>query len=200
MGETQTLTPRVLIRREQLSWYSIAASVDSLCLTTVSQVLASRAKFGLRETATICFEGQDSVSQLEDLTNGIGVGLQKGFVGEVQAWYRDFDALHVQVSSEDVDLVEQVGVRNVGPLAIHGSVLSPLGDTFGHVSHYIVGGAPTKCSYVMIGGISSHQPLSHQKFFLLSDQNIDPNLEFMRWIERPHLTNRFKAGGYISIT
>lgn len=163
MGETQTLTPRVLIRREQLSWYSMAASVDSLCLTTVSQVLASRAKFGLRETATICFEGQDSVSQLEDLTNGIGVGLQKGFVGEVQARYRDFDALHVQVSSEDVDLVEQVGVRNVGPLAIHGSVLSPLGDTFGHVSHYIVGGAPTKCSYVMIGGTSSHQPLSHQK-------------------------------------
>lgn len=39
----------------------MAASVDSLCLTTVSQVLASRAKFGLRETATICFEGQDSV-------------------------------------------------------------------------------------------------------------------------------------------
>lgn len=84
------------------------------------------------------------------------------------------------MSSEDVDLVEQVGVRNVGPLAIHGSVLSPLGDTFGHMSHYIVGGAPTKCSYVMIGGISSHQPLSHQKFFLLSDQNIDPNLELMR--------------------
>lgn len=163
MGETQTLTPRVVIRREPLNWYSMAASIDLLCLTTVSQALASRVKFGLTATATICFKGEDPVSQLENPTKGIGVGLQKRFVRELQAQYRDFDALHVQVSCEDVDLVEQVGVSNVGSLAIHESVLSPLCNTFGHISHYIVGGAPTKCSYVMIGGTSSRQPLSHKK-------------------------------------